>query len=92
MILKYSISLTAFLLALAAHNVAAQLNDAVADRMLVYQRSTGGWPKFLYDKAHKEVKVDYNKALTSPEASAIRADSTKRLPEFQWRQIGFSFE
>ena len=33
--------------------------DAVADNMLLYQRSTGGWPKAI-----SEVKVDYTKALS----------------------------
>src|SRR4051812_31070666 len=57
------------------NDVAAQSSDPVADRMLVYQRSNGGWPKFLYNKEHKEVKVDYTKELTPAEAAAIHADS-----------------
>lgn len=75
MTLRYCLYLTASLFVLASHDAAAQTNDPVADRMLVYQRSTGGWPKFLRDKARKEVKVDYSKELTPAEASAIRADS-----------------
>jgi PelA/Pel-15E family pectate lyase len=57
------------------NDVTAQSNDPVADRMLVYQRSNGGWPKFLYNKEHKEVKVDYTKELTFAEAATIHADS-----------------
>jgi PelA/Pel-15E family pectate lyase len=74
---KYPIFL-ACLFAAAVNDVGAQASDPVADRMLVYQRSTGGWPKFLYDQAHKEVKVDYSQALTSVEAAAILADSLAR--------------
>jgi PelA/Pel-15E family pectate lyase len=60
---------------LFVYDVAAQSTDPVADRMLIYQRNNGGWPKFLYNKEHKEVKVDYSKELTAAEATAIHADS-----------------
>jgi pectinesterase len=40
--------------------------DEVANNMLVYQRSNGGWPKHI-----KEVKIDYNKQLTDIEKTAI---------------------
>jgi len=69
---RYLILLTTLLL---TYDISAQSSDPEADRMLVYQRSIGGWPKFLYDKDHKEVKVDYSKELTAAEAAAIRADS-----------------
>jgi len=72
---SYLILLTAFLLASVDHDMHAQSSDPMADRMLIYQRSIGGWPKFLYDKDHKEVKVDYAKELTSTEAATISADS-----------------
>jgi len=44
--------------------------DSIAENMLVYQRAVGGWPK-----AVNEIKVDYNKKLTSAEKTAIRNDS-----------------
>ena len=71
----YLIFFTACLLASVGHDMSAQSSDPMADRMLIYQRSIGGWPKFLYDKDHKEVKVDYTKELTSTEAATISADS-----------------
>jgi len=41
----------------------AQTNDPVAENMLLYQRSNGGWPKqFPRDK-----KVDYNRELNADE-------------------------
>lgn len=42
-------------------NIAAQTAsvDSVAERMLVYQRSYGGWPKAIHEQ-----KVDYNIPLT----------------------------
>ena len=42
--------------------------DAIAENMLVYQRSYGGWPKALDAK-----KVDYNKVLTDKEKKEIAA-------------------
>lgn len=44
--------------------------DAVAENMLVYQRSIGGWPK-----AVGKVVVDYNKQLSETEKKTIKADS-----------------
>lgn len=44
--------------------------DPVAENMLLYQRSVGGWPK-----AVKEVKVDYTKTLTADQKIATRNDS-----------------
>ncbi|RYY87953.1 MAG: pectate lyase [Chitinophagaceae bacterium] len=43
--------------------------DAVADNMLAYQRSNGGWPKHI-----GEVKVDYNKTLTADERAGLLDD------------------
>jgi PelA/Pel-15E family pectate lyase len=71
----YSIFLTGCLCASSVIDISAQSNDPIADRMLVYQRSVGGWPKFLYNSEHKEVKVDYTKELTPAEAATIQADS-----------------
>ena len=42
--------------------------DAVADNMLLYQRSNGGWPKHF-----REQKVDYNKKLTPEELSILQS-------------------
>lgn len=48
----------------------AQTTDAVADNMLLYQRSVGGWPK-----AVNEVKVDYNKTLTDAQKTSTLNDA-----------------
>ncbi|AHJ97138.1 pectate lyase [Hymenobacter swuensis] len=52
--------------------LAAPLRDSVADRMLVYQRAVGGWPK-----AVNEVKVKYDHPLTAAERAAARAITSK---------------
>jgi len=44
--------------------------DSVAERMLVYQRAIGGWPK-----AVNEIKVDYHLSLSANDAAGIIADS-----------------
>ncbi|WP_345953469.1 pectate lyase [Mucilaginibacter sp. PAMB04168] len=44
--------------------------DPIAENMLVYQRSVGGWPK-----AVAEVKVDYNKVLTDARKAATLKDA-----------------
>lgn len=48
----------------------AQTTDAVAENMLLYQRSVGGWPK-----AVNEVKVDYNKTLTDAQKASTLKDA-----------------
>ncbi|WP_342645926.1 pectate lyase [Mucilaginibacter sp. CSA2-8R] len=48
----------------------AQTTDAVAENMLLYQRSVGGWPK-----AVGEVKVDYNKTLTDAQKASTLKDA-----------------
>ncbi|MEZ5044801.1 MAG: pectate lyase [Saprospiraceae bacterium] len=50
--------------------------DSIAERMLVYQRAVGGWPKSYYTDNRKEIRIDYRKPLPKP-AEAIRADSLK---------------
>ncbi|WP_242457678.1 pectate lyase [Pedobacter sp. BS3] len=55
---------------MAAQFSYAQTTDPIAENMLVYQRSVGGWPK-----AVNNIKVDYNKPLTADEKQAIKADS-----------------
>jgi PelA/Pel-15E family pectate lyase len=51
--------------------------DTIAERMLVYQRACGGWPKSYFTKDRKEVRVNYFKALTQGSFDEIRADSLK---------------
>ena len=46
------------------------LKDSLAENMLIYQRSIGGWPK-----AVNEVKVDYSKLLTDDQKRSIKSDS-----------------
>ncbi len=48
---------------------AAQGQDSVANNMLLYQRSVGGWPKHI-----NEVKIDYTKVLTSAEKAGVADD------------------
>ncbi|RYY40136.1 MAG: pectate lyase [Chitinophagaceae bacterium] len=43
--------------------------DAVADYMLLYQRSNGGWPKHI-----GEVKVDYTRTLSDNERAGLLDD------------------
>lgn len=47
-----------------------QVIDTLAENMLLYQRSVGGWPK-----AVDGVPVDYKKRLSAQEKLATRADS-----------------
>jgi PelA/Pel-15E family pectate lyase len=44
--------------------------DNVADNMLVFQRSYGGWPKHFHEKA-----IDYNRQYSAEEKAFIKADS-----------------
>jgi len=71
---KYIIILVAIVAIASTSNLYAQSadvkTDPVAENMLVYQRSVGGWPK-----AVKEVKVDYTKALTADQKITTRNDS-----------------
>lgn len=46
--------------------------DEIAENMLVYQRSIGGWPK-----AVGKIVVDYNKRLSEAEKKAISGDSLR---------------
>lgn len=46
--------------------------DTIAEKMLLYQRAVGGWPK-----AVNEVKVDYSKPMTQAERTATRNDSLR---------------
>ncbi|MDQ3279421.1 MAG: pectate lyase [Bacteroidota bacterium] len=53
--------------------VTAGAQDAVADNMLLYQRSIGGWPKHIND-----IKVDYTKSLTGEEKAKLERDRSRK--------------
>jgi PelA/Pel-15E family pectate lyase len=46
--------------------------DTIAEKMLVYQRNVGGWPKMV-----NEIKVDYNKPLSAEAKKATMADANR---------------
>jgi len=46
------------------------VRDAVADNMLAYQRSVGGWPKHIGNE-----KIDYHKKLSAAERAALTDDA-----------------
>lgn len=48
--------------------------DPVADNMLLYQRSNGGWPKHFKDK-----NVDYKKTLSATELEELKAGYEKGI-------------
>ncbi len=51
-----------------------QSTDPVADNMLLYQRSNGGWPKHFKEKA-----VDYKKTLSATELEELKAGYEKGI-------------
>ncbi|MFM8448520.1 MAG: pectate lyase [Haliscomenobacter sp.] len=51
--------------------------DSIAERMLAYQRSCGGWPKSYFNEKGKEYRIDYQKTLTEGSLEDIKADSSK---------------
>jgi len=48
-----------------------QDRDGIADNMLVYQRTVGGWPKHIGNE-----KIDYTKKLTPAERAAFMDDAS----------------
>src|SRR4051812_9097751 len=67
--MKLIFSLIAALVVCAVWPAAAQQStDFMAENMLVYQRSYGGWPK-----AVDNAKVDYHKSLSKEERAAQRS-------------------
>jgi PelA/Pel-15E family pectate lyase len=66
--LRYGLMLVAVSL---AKTLCAQ--DALADNMLLYQRSVGGWPKQV-----NEIKVDYSKTLSDAEKASLVADRSHK--------------
>lgn len=61
------------LLAMLVFSVGVFAQDSLADNMLVYQRSVGGWPKHI-----SNVKVDYTKSLTPDQKTAIQNDKLRK--------------
>ncbi|MEQ1623782.1 MAG: pectinesterase family protein, partial [Sediminibacterium sp.] len=51
--------------------------DTIAEKMLLFQRAVGGWPK-----AVNELKLDYQKPISAVEAKAALADSMHRDATF----------
>jgi PelA/Pel-15E family pectate lyase len=51
--------------------------DTIAEKMLLFQRAIGGWPK-----AVNELKLDYQKPISAIEAKAALADSMHRDATF----------
>jgi pectinesterase len=68
---KFSYPMFFFVSLLLAFSAFGQ--DAVADNMLLYQRSIGGWPKHI-----NEVKVDYTKSLSAEEKERLLADKSRK--------------
>src|SRR5829696_6268298 len=56
-----------------AQQAVKNATDPVAENMLVYQRSIGGWPKHI-----NEVKVDYEKTLTDADKTKTIADRNRK--------------
>ncbi|HEV7332767.1 MAG TPA: pectate lyase [Flavisolibacter sp.] len=67
--------LTRFLLLIVSCllTAAAWSQDAVADNMLLYQRSIGGWPKHF-----NNVNVDYNKPLSESDLVRLTSDRSRK--------------
>jgi PelA/Pel-15E family pectate lyase len=59
--------------AAAAAPAVVVTKDSVAERMLVFQRAIGGWPKAVGEK-----KVDYTKAQTLAERAQTRKDAGRK--------------
>ena len=58
-----------FLQNIIAQPVSLQREDEVADNMLLYQRSVGGWPRHI-----GEEKIDYTKKLSPAEKAGVIDD------------------
>jgi PelA/Pel-15E family pectate lyase len=59
-------------IAITANAQTTPTTDAVAENMLLFQRSVGGWPK-----AVNEVKVDYHTTLTEGQKAATLKDASR---------------
>lgn len=51
--------------------------DVIAERMLLYQRASGGWPKQYHDKDGREFRVNYFQELTEGTPEEIKANYNK---------------
>jgi len=71
-IVQLIFGLTGWLCLFGSFSAAAQAVDTTAEKMLVYQRSYGGWPK-----AVNMVAIDYKKPLSPQQRQIIKADSSK---------------
>jgi pectinesterase len=61
-----------FFLVSSGMTISLWAQDSVADNMLLYQRSIGGWPKHI-----NEVKVDYNKTLSATDKAVLQKDKSR---------------
>lgn len=52
--------------------VVVNAQDLVADNMLLFQRSYGGWPKHFYNK-----KIDYNKVYSNQQKEIVQNENNK---------------
>jgi PelA/Pel-15E family pectate lyase len=71
MSLKLRMTMVLALFAVASMSAFAQ--DKVADNMLLFQRTYGGWPKHFHEQ-----KIDYDRQYTPEEQAFIKADSTHK--------------
>ena len=74
-----NLKLSAFILIFTSFHTSAQISkDSIAEDMLIFQRTVGGWPKHIPLRGKKEIKVNYEKLnLTENERLLIRADSDR---------------
>lgn len=66
--MKYFFSVACVLMGMVVYG--QSVHDEVADNMLVYQRSVGGWPKHIGNE-----KIDYRKKLSPAEKAAFIDDA-----------------
>ena len=62
--MKYFFSVACLLMVFVGYGQGS--HDDMADNMLVYQRSVGGWPKHIGNE-----KIDYKKKLSPAEKAAL---------------------
>src|SRR5258708_1387467 len=72
--MKNYLYIVCWCLSLPAHGQTVapiQTHDEIADNMLVYQRTVGGWPKHIGNE-----KIDYSKRLSPAERAAFIDDAS----------------
>jgi PelA/Pel-15E family pectate lyase len=62
----------ALLFVILSQSCIAQAQDEVADNMLLYQRTVGGWPKHIGNE-----KIDYTKKLSPPEKANVIEEASR---------------